>query len=260
MLNKIDSFLFPPDKKIFLNHSWLISCQTLCLIRMALFLYAFGIYSMSNILSATIYKQLKYLTYWGEIFTMTSFLFLTLDSINYIQNFKKKATDFNIISKIGYIIYELAFSYELTIVILFWFAIHPEDKTEKSGIYYLVNFHTHFGCLVLLWIEKIINYIEFLKHHVWIIVFVGLCYILTNIITTFAIQNEPVYAILTWKNAFSYIYIVICIFLFLFHFTFGIIIFRKFKMKRNVVFFENEETCLQQKEITANLSNFNLAL
>lgn len=260
MLNKIDTFFFPPEKKIFLNHSWLISCQTLCLLRMAFFLYALGIYSMSNIINATVYKELKFLTYWGEILTMTSFLFLTLDSINYIQNFKKKATDLSLVSKIGYIIYELAFSYELTIVLLFWLVIHPENKTDKDGIYYLVNFHTHFGCLVLLWIEKIFNYIEFMKNHAYIIFFVGICYIITNIIATFAIQNAPVYSVLTWKNAMSYIYTVVCFFIFLFHFTFGIIIFRKFKKKRNVFFLEDEGGNLQKREISDNLSNFNLAL
>lgn len=209
---------------------------------------------MSNILQGTFYRGYQYLTYWGEVLTMMSFLFLTIDSIDYIQ--KKKKKNLTRISKMAVLFNELAFSFELTIVLLFWLSVYPDDETKgNSSVYYPNNLHTHFACLAIMWIENFLNYIEFLPNHLFILIFVGLCYVVDNVIVTFFINLDPVYKVLTWTNGMSYCVVIGAFILFILHFLFAILVFRRFKNKKEIIYMEDEITTLNKDESQNRIFN-----
>lgn len=238
-MNFLDKYLFSESRTIHLNHSWLLTSHSLCLFRMGCFVYSLGIYSMSNILMGTFYKGYQYLTYWGEVLTMIAFLFLTIDSIEYIQ--KRKDKKLTRVSKIAILFNEVAFSFELTIVLLFWVSVYPSDEEKgNSSVYYPSNLHTHMACLVLMWIENFLNYIEFVPNHLFVLIFVGLCYVVDNVIVTLFINFDPVYKVLTWTDGMSYGVVVGAFIIFVLHFLFSILVFRKFKSKKEIIYMENE--------------------
>ena len=157
----IREFFWPPDREVCLHESFLVSNKFLVFLRMFLFLFSFGIYTQSNINRGSFYKDFMYLTYWGEILTMLTFLTLLLDNILHIQGFYQDSkNEDSHLSRAAHILFETAFSLEFAIVLMFWFAVYPTSTYEKTSFYYTTNVLVHGICLTLLWIENIFNFIE----------------------------------------------------------------------------------------------------
>lgn len=252
----ISEFFFPTGKVFYLNHSWLVPSGVLCAFRMFGFLYAFSIYTMTNILAASFYKNYKYLTYWGECMTLLAFFFLLVDSIDYHQSQKGGFLLNSVFSKFTLVFFELAFTFELVIVLLYWIAVFPTNTDYLNDVFYTNNVHVHGICLALMWIENILNMIEFIPSHFIIMLIVAFCYIIDNVIVTFCINFTPVYSVLTWTNGMSYGYIIACFIVLAIHFSIGYYFFKKFKSHRKPIFIANE--MVEEDAITPNLYNLEL--
>lgn len=227
----LKEYFWPHNKELYLHESFIISKNKLLFLRMFLFLFSFGIYSMTNILNGSFYKSYMYLTYWGEVLTMLTFFTLLIDNILYMQDYYKENQSSHL-SRAAHIIFETAFSYELSIVLLYWLAVYPSSKDEKNSLFYTTNILVHGFCFILLWIENIFNFIEFFPRHMFIVTFIGIAYIIDNVIVVFCINFDTVYSVLTWTDVMSYIYVIGCLIVALLHFYLGMMIFKRYKWKK----------------------------
>ena len=158
---RIKEYFWPKDRPLYLHECFLVSNKFLIFLRMFLFLFSFGIYTQTNINVGSFYKNFMYLTYWGEILTMSTFLTLLVDNILHIQGYYRELkNEESHLSRAAHLLFEIAFSYELAIVLLFWFAVYPTQTDARTSFYYTTNVLVHGICLTLLWIENIFNFIE----------------------------------------------------------------------------------------------------
>ena len=231
--SSLSAYFWPKNCRIYIHECFIFSKETLLAIRMFLFLFSFGIYSMSNINRGTFYKDYMYLTYWGEVLTMSTFLTLLIDNILQFQGYYKDLQyEESKFSRVAHILFEIAFSYELSIVLLFWGAVYSSETDVKNSFYYTINVLVHGMCLLSLWIENCVNFIEFFPRHMIIVILVGIAYIIDNVIVVFCINFNVVYSVLTWTDWPSYIYVLLCLLVALFHFYIGMTLFRKHKWKK----------------------------
>ncbi len=226
-------YFWPLNRRLYLHECVLLSKEKLLALRMMLFLFSFGIYSMTNINKGSFYKNYMYLTYWGEVLTMLAFFTLLLDNILMFQGYYQDSkNEDGTLSRAAHILFEIAFSIELTIVIMFWLAIFPTATEEKTSFYYTTNILVHGMCFVLLWIENIVNFIEFFPRHFIIVTFVLIAYVIDNIIVVFYINFNTVYKVLKWTDVASYLFVIGCWLVAMLHFFLGWLIFRKIKFKK----------------------------
>lgn len=228
----IKEYFFPVGHKIYL-HQGLVSEKKLLFIRMFLFLFSLGIYIATNIDNGSFYKEFVYLTYWGEVLTMLAFLTLLLDNILYLQGYYENSKHYSShLSRAAHSFFEIAFSFELAIVLMYWVALNLFQDTDKNSFSYTMNILAHGICLILLWIENIVNYIEFVPRHLIFIIIVAIAYTITNVLVVFCINFEVVYKGLNWTDAYSYIYLLVCVGITFLHFGLGVLIFHKIKRKK----------------------------
>ena len=229
----IREYFWPPDRRLYLHECVLFSKKKLLALRMMLFLFSFGIYCMTNINRGSFYKNYMYLTYWGEVLTMLAFLTLLLDGIlNFQGYYQDNKFEDGALSRAAHILFEIAFSYEFAIVIMYWLAVFPTATDEKTSFFYTTNILVHGICFVLLWIENIVNFIEFFPRHFIIVTFVAIAYVIDNIIVVFFINFDTVYTVLKWTDVASYLFAIGCWLVAILHFFLGWLIFRKIKFKK----------------------------
>lgn len=198
---------------------------------MFLFLFTFGIYSTTNIINGSFYKSYVYLTYWGEVLTMLAFSTLIIDNILYLQDYYSEEKYFRNghLSRAAHIIFESAFSYQLAIVLMYWIGA---NTVEKNSFSYITDILEHGFCFILLWIDNILNFIEFFPRHMLITLIIGILYGICNAIVVFCINYNNVYAKVTWIDGMSYVYAFLCLLTSLLHFQIGVLFFRNYKWKK----------------------------
>ena len=227
---RLQEYLWPMNRRIHLHECFLFSKETLVGIRMFFFLFSFGIYMMSNINKGSFYKNYMYLTYWGEVLTMLTFLTLLLDNLFHLQGYyRNEKFEETMLTRAAHVIFEIAFSYELSIVLMYWMAVYPSATDAKTSFFYTTNILVHGTCFALLWVENIVNYIEFFPRHIIIVIIVGLAYVVDNVIVVFCINHDTVYKVLKWTDLASYFYVLGCLLVAILHFFLGWAIFWKCK-------------------------------
>lgn len=224
-------YFWPPERPIHLHECFLVSKKFLVNLRMFLFLFSFGIYTQTNINRGSFYKNYMYLTYWGEVLTMLTFFTLLVDNILHLQGFYKEyKNEESHLSRAAHVLFELAFSFELSIVLMYWLAVYPVQTDERNSFYYTTNILVHGMCLFCLWVDNIFNYIEFFPRHIIVLIIFAIAYSIDNAIVVFCINFDTVYTVLKWTDVASYFYVIGCIIVAILHFGLGYYIFRrKFK-------------------------------
>ena len=76
--------------------------------------------------------------------------------------------------KVTFLLYEAAFSWSPTVVVLFWAFLYSSDYTPKTTAHMLIAVHTHGIGFVLLLLDLVWNKLEFLPSHLILIVPLGL--------------------------------------------------------------------------------------
>ena len=124
-------------------------------------------------------------------------------------------------------IYEIAFSYEVTITLLYWSVLFSKFDDELSAYNDLA---VHALPLAALLVDFIFNPISFEIKRFLIVLIAGTVYMLMNM--AYSLGVEPVYGILDWVTGISYGLLIGAYVLLLIGFGFGILFYKCLKEKK----------------------------
>eukprot|EP01016_Furgasonia_blochmanni_P054163 TRINITY_DN8885_c0_g1_i3.p1 TRINITY_DN8885_c0_g1~~TRINITY_DN8885_c0_g1_i3.p1 ORF type:complete len:246 (+),score=29.02 TRINITY_DN8885_c0_g1_i3:248-985(+) len=178
------------------------------------------------------YEDFKYLTVWGLAFVTAYFVLVLLE---YIPSFRKLN-----LGGVTNVIFEIGFSVQLTVTMLFWFVVFPaaaamtpdELGYQMDTAYIILTTNMHGGVLFVIWFENLINMVRFHKEHYWIIIVFSIFYVFINV--GFTILEEPVYVTLNWKNFASFMDALLATLVSLLHFYIGYKFFKKVKVQKGM--------------------------
>ena len=208
-----NSWFWDNRKYSFIGDSFFISRHVLWAIRVfALILHAFFII-YHRIIQRKRYDDLEYLTPWGLLLSFIFYLTAVIEQGHIIfsgkpLNYKSK----RLLAYISHITYEVAFSVQLTIVILYWGFVYPKETQKWKGDWmdHINACFENGGTLILLYVDQAFNLILFrVKHFLVVLAFYG-AYFIANISVSLS-RGIPVYSQLTWKNLRSYLLVVLII-------------------------------------------------
>ena len=130
--------------------------------------------------------------------------------------------------KFIHILFEILLSMQLTIVVIYWFAIFPAyDNSGLTRQDYWIDVSNHGIFYGMLLIDYILNAIKPYKRH-WIILLIYmLCYFIVNVAVT--LSDSKVYPIINWTNLISYVYAVAAMVIAFIHFCLLDYYFNKMK-------------------------------
>ncbi|KAL4466895.1 hypothetical protein ABPG74_010492 [Tetrahymena malaccensis] len=230
-MQKLNSFLWYGSYGNTVYMSYNISDYKFLIVKSILMIYLIFCFGLNqyNYVGYNWFLQFVYLTLWGFYTTFTYFL-LSLIYGFYIY-FKKKNDQsyeppFGFLPKLINILFEIAFSLELTITVLFWVLVFP---TKSLGIWQLLNTaNFHGGMLVVLWIDNIFNAIQFRKSHLFPFAIYAVCYSCVNFTYVLA-SNKEVYPGLNWVTLFSYVELLLGAISTIIHYFIGFYVYKKVK-------------------------------
>eukprot|EP01016_Furgasonia_blochmanni_P049634 TRINITY_DN7555_c0_g1_i2.p1 TRINITY_DN7555_c0_g1~~TRINITY_DN7555_c0_g1_i2.p1 ORF type:complete len:296 (+),score=31.33 TRINITY_DN7555_c0_g1_i2:156-1043(+) len=216
--------------RILLKQVWLFRYRVACAI-FHIFLYIWNID-----VSKTWYRPFFFLTCWGYMICGIFFILAVLEYL-YAKKMKESYKDvsrsagLDTLSRITIVVFQICWSLQLTIIILFWLIVFPTQKRNPDYRMSPFTLVTHGGVFLLIYIDFVFNKIRFyIRHMVFILIFV-LCYGLNNYIITTS-TGIPIYGALTWRSLKSYLFIVGAIVITFAHFIFGWFIFVRAKEGR----------------------------
>eukprot|EP01016_Furgasonia_blochmanni_P007120 TRINITY_DN12851_c0_g1_i1.p1 TRINITY_DN12851_c0_g1~~TRINITY_DN12851_c0_g1_i1.p1 ORF type:complete len:257 (-),score=29.12 TRINITY_DN12851_c0_g1_i1:339-1109(-) len=210
-----------------LTQSWLIYFRALCS-AFHIFLFCWNIQILDRF-----YKPIYFLTDWGYI-ACGIFFILSVGEYLFASQLHKKTGDVSAskpleyLSRIAIIFFQVGFSVQLTIILLFWAVVYPAEKSNPHFTLSVFTMCTHGVVFVLIYIEFMWNKIRFyVRHTLFLVIFMG-SYAFANFIVTKS-TGEPIYGALTWKDVDSVVFTAAALLIALFHYIFGWIVFIKFK-------------------------------
>jgi len=206
MRNKINDYLWPSSPlENTIHDSYCCEPSTLIYYRSFCSLYTVAIFIWTCIINyfEDFVGLFRYLTFWGEVLVM---LWFNLSFLDYLRvKYTSKHFEF---WKWAYVIFEVSFSFEVVIVILFWVMVFPASLSESgdlAGFADTINLHgVHF---LFLSIDMIFNDIQFLKPHALIVFVLGLLYLIVDVVVTFTVK--PVYPFMTYQSFWTAVSILV---------------------------------------------------
>ena len=163
-------------------------------------------------------KELEFITIWAEYMTLIQSVCLVSLQIAYmcrrIEDYKIDMADPNTTQEIGnkcrrcfskflYIWYEIAFSWNPAVTLMFWGLMASWSTPLENYI----NVWLHGGLLVVMIVDFFMSQMHFKPRHWWVVLVPSFAYLLVNLIVTLA--DEPVYDFITFKSVLTYVYIVL---------------------------------------------------
>eukprot|EP01016_Furgasonia_blochmanni_P049072 TRINITY_DN7404_c0_g2_i2.p1 TRINITY_DN7404_c0_g2~~TRINITY_DN7404_c0_g2_i2.p1 ORF type:complete len:258 (+),score=26.50 TRINITY_DN7404_c0_g2_i2:63-776(+) len=187
-----------------------------------------------NMIQASLwYKPFTFLTGWGYI---TCGLFFIFAVIEYLQTKRIKETFRNMdrstslafVSKTTIILFQIAYSLQLPIMLMFWGYIYPRTKVSADFKFSVFTVFTHGLVCALIYIDFFFNKIRFYLRHLGLLVGFLVLYGVSNYLTMLA-RGVPAYSALTWNSMRSVYIVVATLSIAVLHFLFGWFIFAKCK-------------------------------
>ncbi|EAR96900.1 transmembrane protein, putative (macronuclear) [Tetrahymena thermophila SB210] len=230
-MKKLNSFLWYGSYGNTVYMSYNISDNKFLIVKMILMIYLMFCFVLNqyNYFGQGYFLQFVYLTIWGFYTTFTYFL---LSLIYGFYVYLKKKNDqqfepsFNFLPKLINILFEIAFSIELTITVLFWALVFPTKSLGAWQLFNTSNFHG--GMLIALWIDNMFNCIQFRKSHLLPFVVYAISYSCVNF-TYVLTANKEIYPGLNWVTLYSYIELLLGAVSTMIHYFIGFYLFKKVK-------------------------------
>jgi len=169
-------------------------------------------------------KYLDTFTVWSASMVV---IFLGLHLINFCFDSRRDSPLWKVIT----LVYNVAFAWEFTVILLFWTMIFPFIVSEFDNfevIFSNVVLHIlFFGIMVF---EVLVNKIEFRKWNYFILVGLSIIYLGVNFFS-YKIKGEPIYPMLSYDNLMSIGYVVGALVLITVGFYIGHLITAKYKIE-----------------------------
>lgn len=230
------------------SESHRISKKNLCTMRKWFFWYCVSVWAVGQTEHAYVFfENLTYLTHWGLLINILYFYlaYRVMQDKEFERKFWKTA----------HVLFEVGFSIQLVIALMYWVAIYSTIKRERTLLFFYQTISEHGGMYLVLVVDKIFNNIKFYKRHtIFLFAFVVL-YLSANILVT--VLYQPVYEILCWKKPFSYILAVGCIVASILHFSLGKLYYDFFKMNKIEVKHDSSSNEISDNYATAIHDNGN---
>lgn len=159
------------------------------------------------------HERIRFLTVWGYLLNCTAQILLYVASTTNPQLHPKKNAHVSPLWKAGLLVYEIAFSLQFPITIVYWAAIFPTDKYVHGIRLHFQNLQVHLFILLAFITDFYISAVYFDKRHGKWVIAVTVCYLAFNFTCTFL--DKPVYEVINWKDKMSYVFgsvaVILCI-------------------------------------------------
>ncbi|KAL4510073.1 hypothetical protein ABPG72_010266 [Tetrahymena utriculariae] len=249
-MNKLNTFFWYGSYGNTVYMSYNISDNKFLIVKMVLMIYLIFCFVLNqyDYFGYNWFLQFVYLTLWGFYTTFTYFLLSLIYGL-YVYLKKKKDKSFQppfgFLPKLINILFEIAFSLELTITALFWVLVYPTKSLDAWQLFNTSNFHG--GMLIVLWIDNIFNAIQFRKSHLLSFVVYAVCYSCVNF-TYVVTSNKEIYPGLNWVTIFSYIELLLGAVSTTIHYLIGFYFYKKVKKQYISVRAEKQYLVTQSKD------------
>jgi len=148
------------------------------------------------------YYWFAYLTLWG--FFTCMLYFILVHFVKQSHHSKKRW-------KFVYILGELGAVLEFLICPFFFLFLFPAFlKMDPAPSWQLILLQVllHLVCPIFIWIETILNAIQFPKQHLWFVGFVCIVYPINNFLwSKYVMPKHYVYPVMDWKDYKTFLYI-----------------------------------------------------
>ena len=239
------------EKKSLLFKSSFISQTALFTYRFFALLYISGFLVWGTYASGSLFHNFRYLTFWGIYAAVSYLILVNILTLKYIWRRRYNKGDliqcnhgFKFASKMSCIMFEVAFSIQPPIVLLFW-TVGLADKLErlKTDSEFLARtLNAHGGIFLCLLGDFIFSRIPFVLTHFSVVLSFLLTYLVNNYIHTIY-GVKPVYKVLDWKDFKSALLILGAVFLFFLNHMFLVFIYtrKSTNLKRPKAMIEEDE-------------------
>ncbi len=178
-------------REISIHKSWFsdIFLAFIRIISLGLITYRYTVYSND------FQNSFIYLTFYSFILTWIYFIAVVSHFllIKFVINHNSLLSAFT--RDCVNLIYEVSFSFEITVTALYWSVLYSPSYAEAWGF---MNLGVHLMPIVLVLFDLVFNLLQFPKRHLIITVFFGIIYIIINQVHT--CNYKPVYQIYTCGN------------------------------------------------------------
>mmetsp|Transcript_25236 Transcript_25236/g.49648 ORF Transcript_25236/g.49648 Transcript_25236/m.49648 type:complete len:294 (-) Transcript_25236:96-977(-) len=142
-------------------------------------------------------EWLVWLTNWGQIAVTVYFLFAAVNTIASRHDDPRPLSECHGVLRAGYILFELAFSWNLLVALMYWFTVYPYQP-GVAHIEMIIKIHVHFVNIVWLVVEAMTNSIDFVPAH--LIVILGLLYLYAIFNASYTATSYEMFAVLRWQT------------------------------------------------------------
>jgi len=183
--------------------------------------------------------------YWGLLFTTMTFISLIIVSETQANDFPRA------IHKLAFILFELSWTSEIVITIIFWVITAIMDRVElKSYSTILHTLECNLLPIVLLSIDFVFNKIEFIMSHGILLSIIPLLYFFISLFFSLKYDVHE-YSILTWKDYKTFFGIALFTFFYIMGFLSGHLL-GKYKKEPTLALADVEEKIVwpESKDLT----------
>ena len=205
-LEKIHDYYWHDSNPPFtVTASYKISQKSLHLMRITFFILQVFITSHSIWATGAFFPLLKYLTIWGCLLCTFYFLIVSIIGLSLPPNPKKQTKLLNWIWKSTHILFEVTLALQFVICIFFWGVIVPlkPDLMTGNDHFMISNILLHIATPLFIWIEAYYNYMKVYGRHAWWIIKIMIIYAGVNAYVS--LNYGPVYPLMSWIDAITYV-------------------------------------------------------
>ena len=149
-----------------------------------------------------LHERLRFLTVWGYLMNLAaqSALFIATHTNPQLPAKEWVSPAW----KAALLLYELAFSMQFPITIVYWVAIFPSDQEIDSPFQHFRNLQVHLCLLVFYLCDFFMSGVYFNKAHAKWVAALTLAYLAFNMACTFL--DRPVYPVINWRDRLSFVF------------------------------------------------------
>lgn len=158
---------------------------------------------------------------WGFWISLLFYFTVLLEQTRKIVGHAPTLKSKNCLAMFSHLMYEVAFSMQLVIVLWFWGVYYGTEfsRTKYTGSQLVFNIIIHGGLFLILWIDNLFNLVRFHTNHLWLVLGVLTLYLFQNLVVTLTVS--PFYLALSWNDFKSFL-IILCFYLLCYiHFMIG---------------------------------------
>lgn len=222
MLEKINSFFwknYETSYKAHLHDAHLITADSLKILRL-IQLIIHSIIPLYYLFTWRV-SSYKYLTILGMNLTCIYFFLVNITTYHHVKDRKYR----RFFKRVTIVVFEVVFSLQLLITFFFWAFLYPVYDTDKLfptwTAFITVGLYMHSGCWLGLCVDKFFNTLYFDRKHFIFLFLTMISYALYSLIYEIY-YGVPIYPIIQWGDAKSYLYMIIAIGMAVAPFYFGI--------------------------------------